>query len=131
MKKKFNVCHFSNLHFGLYENNSYKLVDNSFRVIDSFIEFLSTDFDEKEKPHFLLISGGITSISKNSEYSDFLQFIEDFLSENCLSKCLFGKYSEKDKIIIIPGNHDTVRQLKDSGKFGSDKLESLKRNIVD
>jgi len=131
MKKKFNICHISDLHLGLYENNSYKSIDDSFRVLDSFIEFLSTNFNETEKPHFLLISGDITSISKDSEYSGFLQFIEDFLSENCLSKCLFDKYSARDRIIITPGNHDTVRQLKDTGKFGSDKLESFKRNIAD
>lgn len=131
MEKKFNICHISDLHFGLFENKSYESVDDSFRVINSFIEFLSTDFYEEEKPHFLLISGDITSISDDSEYSDFIQFIEDFLSENCLSRCLFNKYSEKDRIIITPGNHDTIRQLKDSSKFGSDKLNSFKNNIAD
>ena len=59
-----------------------------------------------------------------------MDFIEDFISEKCLSKCIYNKYSEKDRIIIIPGNHDVVRELRSGDKFGGDKLKSFKRNIA-
>jgi len=127
MKDNIYICHISDLHFGIYENKAYSQVDPTFTLPYSFIEFIS-GLPKNKKPHFLIISGDLTSISEEEEYEQFLQFIEDFIGDGCFSKC--NKYSEKDRIIIIPGNHDTVRKLKSGKEFGNDKLESFKNKIV-
>jgi len=118
MHSKINICHLSDLHFGTYENKSFPAVDDSFSLTDSLIEFISTNFREEKKPHFLLISGDLTSISDKSEYREFLEFVDSFIDEKCFAKCYFDKYSEKDRTIVVPGNHDTVRKLKTKGKYG-------------
>lgn len=129
MGNKINICHLSDLHFGIYENKSFSTEDESFSLTNSLIEFISTKFSESEKPHFLIISGDLTSISAKAEYDQFLQFIDTFIEEDCFAKCYFDKYSEKDRIIIVPGNHDTVRKLRNGKKFGSDRLNSFRKNI--
>ena len=86
MMEKISICHISDLHFGLFENKSYHEIDHDFRIVNSFIEFITTDFREEEKPHFLLISGDITSISDDTEYKEFLDFIDDIISEKCLGR---------------------------------------------
>jgi len=131
MRNKINICHISDLHFGIFENKSFKTIDEDFHLADSLIDFISTHFKEDEKPHFLLISGDLTSISKKSEYKDFLSFIDNFIEEGCFARCYFKKYSEKDRIIIVPGNHDVVRELDIKGKYGGDKIETFKKNIAE
>lgn len=130
MGNRINICHISDLHFGIYENKSFNPEDENFSLTNSLIEFISTKFNENEKPHFLIISGDLTSISDKVEYNQFSQFMESFIEEECFAKCYFDKYSEKDRTIVVPGNHDTVRKLKEGEKFGSDKLNSFRNNVV-
>jgi len=131
MRNKINICHISDLHFGIFENKSFKTIDENFHLADSLIDFISTHFEEDEKPHFLLISGDLTSVSEKSEYKDFQSFIDNFIEEGCFARCYFNKYSEKDRIIIVPGNHDSVRELHRKGKYGSDQLKSFRKNITE
>lgn len=127
---KINICHLSDIHFGIYENNSFKELDENFSITDSLIEFITIGLKQDEKPHFLVISGDLTSESNDDEYEDFLIFLDNFIKEECFAKCYFDKYSEIGRTIIIPGNHDVIRELKTEEKYGSDKLKSFKRNIT-
>ena len=111
MTNKINICHISDLHFGVYENKSFCTEDESFSLAYSLIEFISNQFDENQKPHFLIISGDLTSVSDKDEYSQFLQFMDHFIEEDCFAKCCFKKYKAIDRTIIVPGNHDTVRKV--------------------
>lgn len=119
MENRINICHISDLHFGIFENKSFSRTDLTFSLPYSLIGFFS-QLDENEKPHFLIISGDLTSISEEDEYKQFFQFMKVFIEEKCFAKCKYDRYTEKDRTIIVPGNHDVVRKLKSGKEFGSD-----------
>ncbi|UCC39694.1 MAG: metallophosphoesterase [Candidatus Aminicenantes bacterium] len=128
--EKINICHISDLHFGIFENKSFSQDGAPFSLPSSFINFIS-QLNADEKPHFLIISGDLTSISEKGEYREFLEFMDAFIEAGCFAECCFKKYTKKDRTIIIPGNHDVVREYKSGKEFGSDRLQSFKKNIAE
>ena len=129
MDNKINICHISDIHFGKFENKSLSKGGATISLIDSFTDFVFK-LKEDEKPHFLIISGDLTSISSEDEYKQFIDFINRFIRKKCFAKCKFDQYCELDRTIVIPGNHDVVRKLQSGKKFGSDRLESFKNYIA-
>ena len=130
MDNTINICHISDLHFGLYYNRINNSCSDKYSLTDSFINYIS-DLKDKEKPHFVIISGDITSLANKDEFKDFNNFISSLVEQNCISECIFNKYSRKDRIIVVPGNHDVVRKLKIKGKYGRDKgMEKFKEHVT-
>ena len=92
MDNTINICHISDLHFGLYYNRINNSCSDKYSLTDSFINYIS-DLKDKEKPHFVIISGDITSLANKDEFKDFNNFISSLVEQNCISECIFNKYS--------------------------------------
>ena len=102
-----NLLHVSDLHFGIEgksENEiSYeKHKDERNRVISDLISFISNPrrCPENLTPHIFVVSGDIGWKAKESDYDAFkIAFIDKISS-----------IVDKKNIIIVPGNHDIIRE---------------------
>lgn len=88
--------------------------------------FLLRFFDERpaQKPDFIVITGDYRNIQKQESYELAEHFISELLEKLGLSR-------EKD-LFMIPGNHDTLPQRKDSsGSVLDRRLCDLKNLLPD
>ncbi len=96
MTNKFQILHISDLHI-----SAAGKFDRSI-VLDPLIDRLKTDKDENNiVPEIVVISGDIASSGLEVEYKEAGKFIEDLLK---------GLKLAKDRLFIVPGNHDVNRK---------------------
>lgn len=120
------IFHLSDIHFGKfnYFPRNKKSGNRPFGTPDGLVNLLVTS-EEDKKPHFMVISGDLTSVGSSHDYIEFLEFINKIINNNCLREVNSSDYLPKDRIIIVPGNHDVART-----KIGNDKLSAFNRYIV-
>ncbi len=125
MNEIIRIFHLSDIHFGKFNNfPRKKKTEQRYGTPNGLMDLL-TQSDEKEKPHIIIISGDLTSVGSADDFKEFLGFIDKIVDNNCLRKVQNSDYTPKDRIIIVPGNHDVART-----KTGNDKLHAFKKFIV-
>lgn len=94
------VLHLSDLQFGRFHR--FLGLD-----LDTLLHRLRADLRELEKSHglvpdLLIVTGDLAEWGKQAEFDDALRFVEE------LTKTL---KIERDRVVLIPGNHDVNRDL--------------------
>jgi 3',5'-cyclic AMP phosphodiesterase CpdA len=94
------VLQISDIHFGKFHCTD----KNKESLSESFLTLLAR-LDDNLKPHFIIINGDLTSMSLDSEFKKAIEFIGK------LKKIGLRKnettYSLSQRILLVPGNHDT------------------------
>jgi predicted MPP superfamily phosphohydrolase len=110
------ILHISDLHFGKYHSTNRFEDSPTLKLILS-LNRLKITFD------YLLITGDITSESKDTDYRDFFNFIKK-LKKSCIRR---NKGNERsNRIILIPGNHDVLWHIE---TLSTDNLSKFKKQI--
>jgi len=125
------LIHISDLHISDHTGNFNNKNESSFlssditcqkniSFIDKFISTIKNDFVENEK--FLLITGDISNIAEKNEFEAAASYISKITNELSISK---------DKIIIVPGDHDVHRDsirnlLRDNSNATSEEINKAK-----
>ncbi len=94
------IVQISDIHFGkLHETNKDKE-----SLTEIFLTLLAR-MDNELKPHFIIMNGDLTSMALDSEFKKAIEFINK-LKKIGLRKNE-SKYSLSQRILVVPGNHDT------------------------
>ncbi len=108
------IIHISDLHFGKKPDGKVMhrfipTVDDRRDLATHLIEELKLKYENQLKNCVLIISGDLVYMATEDEYNEAL---------NCLNKVCSELEIRKDRVVIVPGNHD-VNWLKD--KTGESK----------
>ena len=99
-KNTIRVAHVSDLHFGSHHIAvSENVRPKPSTLANHFYSFI----EDIIPPDFLVISGDISSTSKEEEYLEFKNKFYD-KSYKFLSK--IKAYNKSDRVLVVPGNHD-------------------------
>jgi len=111
---KISILHLSDLHFN--KENEYEIKT----VLDSLIaDIKKLKDDDKIHPSFVVISGDIANEGKKSDYD---------LALSWLNKLIKIFDVDKDKVFIVPGNHDVNRdELLEFSKVKFDEQKSINK----
>ena len=106
------IWHISDIHFGKFYKKEYSPNDLAQLLVDF------TKGDIQLYPSIILISGDVTSVCKDSEFDQFIDFCKS------LSLKLWGKVIPQ-KFLLVPGNHDI--NWEDIGE--NDKLAKFRKHF--
>lgn len=113
-KKKLTWLHISDLHFKEGDNYDSEVVTRS--LINSVKELCESE--NNCYPDIIFLTGDVAYSGKSSEYEKASAFLDSLLEK---TKCT------KDKLFIIPGNHDLDRN---SGQFLQRTLNSEEESMI-
>lgn len=124
---KSRICHISDLHFGVHHDSARftQRTWKGFPRTDYFVDFLGTQKDKGLGFDLLIITGDITSIGAVDEFKQFGKFMEDVRLTGVLPGDSFW-----DRVVLVPGNHDVLRNERSGKKTGGDRLKYFEKFIA-
>lgn len=111
---KISIIHLSDLHFNKENEYEIKTVLNSLKA-----DIKKLKDDGEIHPYFVAISGDIANEGKESDYDFALSWLNDLTKVFDI---------DKDKVFIVPGNHDVNRdELLEFSKVKLDEQKSINK----